>query len=152
MRPAPIQPSFWLVGVGNWQFLSGVKRDDLGAARREDHFLLDARGRNSIGRRTVRLDCEHHAGLELDRLAQRREPRYERPLVQAETEPVAEIEAERVHLAREADLLRLRQRSRDLVARHTGLEELDGAVHPLARLAIGRALRRRGTADIEGAV
>src|SRR5262245_60319145 len=106
MRPAPIQPSFWLVGVGNWQFLSGVERNDLGAARSEDDLLLDARGGHAVARRAVGLDREHHAGLQLDRLAERVEARDERPLVQAEAEAVAEVEAERVHLAGETGFLR----------------------------------------------
>src|SRR6185436_1986543 len=103
---------------------SGIQRNDLGAGRREDDFLLDARGRYAVARRAISLDREHHAGLELDRLAQRSEARNQRPLVQAETEAVAEVEAEGVHLAGEADLLRLGQRARDLVARHAGLEQL----------------------------
>src|SRR5438445_747458 len=40
MRPVPIQPSL-LVGVGNWEFLCRVERDDGGALRREDHLFLD---------------------------------------------------------------------------------------------------------------
>ena len=103
-------------------------------------------------RRAIGLDGEHHAGLELDRLAQRGEARDERPLMQAEAEAVAEVEPEGVHLAREADLLRLGQREGDLVARHPGLEQLDGLVHPFARLAVGGALRIGGAPDVEGAV
>src|SRR6266850_5702359 len=123
MRPVPIQPSL-LIGVGNWEFLCRVERDDGGALRREDHLFLDARGRDAVGRRAIGLHREHHAGLELDRLAQRREARNQRTLVQPEAEAMAEIEAEGVHLAREADLLRLRHGKRDLVGRQAGLREL----------------------------
>src|SRR5436190_11751902 len=114
MRPVPIQPSF-SVWVGNWQILCGVERNDLGAFRREDDFLLDARGRNTVGRGAIGLDGEYHAGLELDRLAQRRQARDERPLMQAEPEAVAEVEAEGIHLARKPDVLCFGQRAGDLV-------------------------------------
>src|SRR3989449_5331542 len=72
MRPVPIQPSFTsLIGVGNREFLCGIERNDLGALRRKYHFFLDARCRDAVGGRAVGLDREHHAGLQLDRLAQR---------------------------------------------------------------------------------
>src|SRR5438477_3091404 len=70
MRPVPIQPSL-LVGIGNRELLCGIKGDDGGALRREDHFLFDARGRDAVGRGAVGLHREHHARLQLDRLAQR---------------------------------------------------------------------------------
>ena len=111
-------------------------------SRREDHFFLDARGRDAVGRRAVGLDREHHAGLQLDRLLERVEPRDQRPLVQAQAEAVAEVEAERVHLGREADVLRGRERGATLSVDTPGLEQLDRAVHPLARLAVGVELRR----------
>src|SRR6267143_5884789 len=152
MRPVPIQPSFSSVGVGNRKFLCGIKRNDARTFGRKDHLFLDARGRDAVGRRAIGLHREHHAGLELDRLAQRRQARDERTLVQAETEAVAEIETEGVHLAREADLLCLRHGERDLVGRPAGLQQLYRAVHPFARLAVGGALRGRGAADVERAV
>src|SRR6266850_4811674 len=99
MRPVPIQPSVSLVGVGNRQLLRGIQGYDLCAGGSEDYLLLDARGGDAVARRAVGLDREHHAGLELDRLAERIEARDERPLVQAEAEAVAEVEAEGVHLA-----------------------------------------------------
>src|SRR2546425_1963786 len=88
MRPVPIQPSL-LVGVGNRELLSGVKGNDGGALRREDHFLFDARGRDAVSRRAVGLHSEHHARLQLDRLAQRREPRDQRAPRQPKPEAVA---------------------------------------------------------------
>ena len=48
--------------------------------------------------------------------------------------------------------LRLRQRARDLVRADAGLQQVDRAVHPFARLAIRGALRRRRAADVERAV
>src|SRR2546421_5632951 len=99
MRPVPIKPTFSaLIGVGNRQLLRWVKRDDLRAVRSQDDFFLDARRRNAVGGRTIRLYGEHHSRLELDRLAQRREARNKRPLVQSQAQAVAEIEAEGVHL------------------------------------------------------
>src|SRR5256885_10109090 len=59
MRPVPIQPSL-LVGVGNWQLLCRIERDDLRALRREDHFFLDARRRDAVGGGAVGFDREHH--------------------------------------------------------------------------------------------
>src|SRR6266571_8808666 len=103
MRPVPIQPSFIsLIRIGNRQLLRGVERDDLGAFRRQDYLLLDARRRDAVARRAIGFDREYHSGLELDRLPQRCEPRNQRPLMQPEAEAVAEVEAEGVHLAREA--------------------------------------------------
>src|SRR3989442_8954665 len=148
MRPVPIQPSL-LVGVGNGELLSGVKGNDGGALRREDHFFFDARGRDAVSRRAVGLHSEHHARLQLDRLAQRREPRDQRALVQPEAEAVAKVKAESVHLAREADVLRFGQRARDLVGRHPGSQQLDRLVHPLARLLVSRALRACRAPDVE---
>src|SRR5438309_5008732 len=152
MRPVPIQPSFNSVRVGNREFLCRVKRDDARALRGEDHFFLDARGRDAVGRRAIGLHREHHAGLELDRFAQGREARDERALVQPEAQAMAEVEAEGVHLAGEADLLCLRHGERNLVGRHARLQQLDRPIHPFARLAIGGALRRGGAADVERAV
>src|SRR3954462_6937664 len=105
MRPVPIQPSF-SVWVGNWQILCRVERNDLGPLRGEDDFLLDARRRNAVSRGAISFHGEHHARLELDRLAERGEARNQRPLVQAEAEAMAEIETEGIHLARKADVLR----------------------------------------------
>src|SRR6476620_1026814 len=95
--------------VGDRQRLRRVEPNHLRSARREDHFLLDPRRRDAIARRAVGLDGEHHAGLELDRLLQRAQTRDELPLVQAEAEAMAEVEAEGVHLARDADLLGSRE-------------------------------------------
>src|SRR5438270_8831442 len=44
MRPVPIQPSLSSVGVGNREFLCGVKRNDARALGGKDDFFLDARG------------------------------------------------------------------------------------------------------------
>src|SRR5437763_1870353 len=120
MRPVPIQPSFSSVGVGNREFLCRVKRDDARALRGKNHLFLDARGRDAVGRRTIGLHREHHAGLQLDRLAQGREARNQRALVQPEAEAMAEVEAEGVHLAGETDFLCLRHGEGNLVGRHAG--------------------------------
>src|SRR5205085_10356167 len=105
------------VWVGNWQILCRVERNDLGALRREDDLLLDARGRDAVGRGAISFHGEHHARLELDRLAERGEARNQRPLVQAEAEAMAKIEPEGVHLARKAAVLRFGQCERDLAGR-----------------------------------
>src|SRR5512134_4182778 len=43
------------VRVGDRQLLGGIERDDLRALGREHHFLLDARGGVTVGRRAVGL-------------------------------------------------------------------------------------------------
>src|SRR5215210_6590036 len=107
MRPVPIQPSLsFSVGVGNRKFLCGIKRNDLGAAWCEYDLFLDARSRHAVAGGTVGFHREHHSGLELDRLAQRVQPRDQRPLMQPEAQAMAEVEAERVHLAAKAGFLR----------------------------------------------
>ena len=72
--------------------------------------------------------------------------------MQAEPQPVAEVQTKGLHLARKADLLRLREGPRDLVARYAGLQEVDRLVHPLARLPVRGALRGGRAPDVEGAV
>jgi len=137
------------VWICDRQLFGGIKRDDLRALGRENHFFLDARSGDAVARGAVGFDREHHPCLQLDRLLERSEPRDQRPLMQAEPQPVAEVEAKGLHLARKADLLRLREGARDLVAGHPGLQEVDRLVHPLARLPVRSALRSRRTAYIE---
>src|SRR5450631_1552104 len=57
-----------LVAIGDRQFLAGKQRDDLTTPVGDDDLLLDARRRNAVGRRTVGLEREHHAGLDLHRI------------------------------------------------------------------------------------
>src|ERR1700704_2406799 len=140
------------VWICDRQLFGGIKRDDLRALGRENHFFLDARGGDAVARGAVGFDREHHARLQLDRLLERSEPRDQRPLMQSEPQPVAEVETKSLHLARKADFLRLRERARDLVARHPGLEELDRLVYPFARSSVRGALRGRRAPDVESAV
>src|SRR6267142_589588 len=134
-----------LVSVGDGKLVRREERDDLGTARRHDDFLLDACGGHPVRRRAVRLDGEHHARLQLHRVVEGVETTDDRALVEAETDAVAEVETEGGHLAVEADLLRLRKRTRDLVGRHARLDERDRLVHPLARLLVGDDLDRKST-------
>src|SRR6266508_2472745 len=66
--------SMTLVPVGNRQLVGREERDDLGAFRRYDHFLLDARGRDAIRSRAVGLDGEDHARLQLHGMIERVDP------------------------------------------------------------------------------
>src|SRR5206468_3326223 len=141
-----------LVPVRDRKLLGGEERDDLGTARRHDDLLLDPRGGHAVGGRAVGLDGEHHARLELHRVVEGVEPADDRPLVQAQADAVAEVQAEGRHLAVEADLLRLREGARDLVGGDAGLDERDRLGHPLARLLVGGDLRPGGPAHAEGAV
>src|SRR5262249_44596328 len=141
-----------LVPVRDRKLLGGEERDDQGAARRHNDFLLDPRGGDAVGGGAVGLDGEHHARLELHRVVEGVEPADDRPLVQAQADPVAEVQAEGRHLAVEADLLRLREGTGDLVGGYTRLDERDPLVHSRARLLVGGDLRPRGPAHAEGAV
>src|SRR3989454_3811084 len=132
--------------------LSSRITSSLSALGHDDHLFLDARRRDAVGRRAVGLDREDHPGLELHRVVERVQPADDRPFVEAQPEPVAEVEAERGHLALEPDLRRLRKGPGDPVGRHARLDQRDRLVHPLARLLVGADLRRGRAADAEGAV
>src|SRR5437762_14375263 len=112
MRDSFMAVSRWktsAVRIGDRQLLRRIQRNNLRTVRRQNHFFLDAGRGKSVARRTVRFDREHHPDLELDRVAQRIETRYQRALVQSETEAVAKVESERFHFTAEADLLRGRK-------------------------------------------
>ncbi len=72
--------------------------------------------------------------------------------MQAEPEPVAEVEAERRHLGLETDLGGFRKHLRHLVGADAGLQHRDRAVHPVARALVRVDLRARRPAHREGAV
>src|SRR6267154_1084211 len=78
------------VCIGNRQLFRRVQGNNLGSVWRENHFFLDARRGDAIACRAIGFHCEDHPGLELDRLLERVQARDERPLVQAETQAVAE--------------------------------------------------------------
>src|SRR5690606_29404546 len=86
------------------------------------------------------------------RAVQRHEPADDRPLVQRDAETVAELKAEALHLAREAELLRLRPKLRDLVRADARLDRVDGRIDPLARLLVGVTLLVVRAADVDRAV
>src|SRR4051794_21692832 len=140
------------VGVGDEQVLGGEEGEHLRAVVGEHDLLLDPRGGVAVGRGAVGLEGEHHPGPELDGLLHRVQARDDRPLVQAEPEPVGELQPERLHLAAEAELLGLRQQRGDLVGAHADADTRDPAVHPLPGLGVGVALGRGRAADREGAV
>src|SRR5262249_33923780 len=113
------------IPVRDRKFVGREARDDLGAARRHDHFFLDASRGHPIGGWAIGLDREHHTGLQLHRIVERVQAADDRPLVQAQTDAVAKVEAEGGHLAVEADLLRFRKPARDLVGGDPGLDGRD---------------------------
>src|SRR2546427_5291007 len=59
---------------------------------------------------------------------------------------MAEVEAERAHLALEPDVLRLGERPRNLVGGDAWLDQRDRLVHPLAGPGVGVLLGARGFA------
>src|SRR5271166_1469050 len=138
------------VWIGDWQLLRRIERNHLRPAWGEYDLFFDPCRGYAVTRRTISLDCEDHAGLEFDRLLEGVQARNQGPFVQAKSEPMAKIEAEGFHFAAEADVLRLRESAGDPVAANPGFQQADCPVHPLARIAIGGALRRRCQADVEG--
>src|SRR5512146_2469 len=146
---APIRFS---VGIRNRQFLRREKRYHLASIGRNHQLLFDSCGRETVARRAIGLQREHHPGLDLGGLLERVQPADERTLVQREAEAVRELQAECGKFALEAELLRLGQSLGDLVAAGSGLDQGHRAVHPFARLGVGVALRRGGASDVEGAV
>ena len=120
--------------------------------RRDDDLLLDPRRRAPVGRGAVRLEREHHALLELDRGLERVDARDHRRLVEADADPVPELEAEARLLVGEAELLGGRPDLRDPVRGHAGPHERDRRVEPLAALLVRVELRGADAADVERAV
>src|SRR5690242_20867324 len=51
--------------IGDRQFLCRIERDHLGTARRQDHFLLDARRRHAVGRRSEEHTSELQSHVNL---------------------------------------------------------------------------------------
>src|SRR5690606_40084487 len=97
-----------------------------------DGIFLDACGREAVLRRAVRLEREDHALLDLHRIVERHEAADDRPLVERDAETVSELQAEALHLAREAELLRFRPLLRDLVGADAGLDRIDRRIDPFA--------------------
>src|ERR1035441_9591181 len=85
-------------------------------------------------------------------IAQTVQATYDGPLVQAQSEPVAELQTEGRHLVGEAKVRRGGPREGDLVGTDAGLHQVDSRVHPLAGPGVGIALGRGGTADRHRAV
>src|SRR6185312_9302219 len=91
------------IRVGDRQLVGRVERDHLGALGRHDVLHRDARRREAVARRAIGLEREHHALLDLHRVLEGVEPADDRPLVEAQAQAMAEQQAERLHLAGEAD-------------------------------------------------
>src|SRR4029077_10456593 len=106
----------------------------------DHHLLLDSLRRLAVSRGAVRLEGEEHPFTELDGMLEGVEPGDDRPLVQAETESVAELQPKRGHLALEPEVLRLRPQFGDLIGPGPRAHQLDGRVDPLASARVGIAL------------
>src|SRR5438128_6452440 len=65
---------------------------------------------------------------------------------------MAEVQSKGLHLAAKTDLLRRGHGPRDRVGCHARLEQIDRAIHPLARLAVRIALRSARAPYVERAV
>ena len=106
----------------------------------------------AVGCRAVGLERENHAFLQLDRVVDRVEAADDRPLVQRQPQAVAKLQAKRLHLAVEAEVLGFGPGPGDHVGRDAGLDHVDAGIDPLARLLVGVALALGGAADAEGPV
>src|SRR5262245_50511083 len=102
------EPPARSVPVGDEELLRREEREHAGAAGAGDDALLQPRGGVACTGRAVRLQGEDHTLAQLDRVLERGEPGDDRPLVQAEPEAVAELQAERRHLVVETEILRPR--------------------------------------------
>jgi len=115
-------------------------------------LLLDARRRETVGRRAVRLQGEDHPFLDLHRVIDGVQAADDGAFVQRKTQAVSELQPEGFHLAGEAEVLGLGPDARHDVGRDPGPNQRDRRVDPLARPLIGVALRRRREADVERTV
>src|SRR5215218_6676468 len=134
------------------ELLGRELRDHSAARGRHDHFLLDSCCRFAVARGAVGLECEDHALLDLDRVVERVHAGDHRRLVEADPEPVPELQSEARLLVREAELLPRRPHARDLIRRRAGADEVDRVVEPLTALLVRVDLRGRDTADVERSV
>src|SRR5690349_18062818 len=80
------------VRVRHEQLLRREAGQDLGPVRRDDDLLLDPGRRVAVLRRAVRLEGDHHALLQLDRVVDRVQAADDRALVQEQPDAVAELE------------------------------------------------------------
>src|SRR5207248_545018 len=82
-------------------------------------------------------------------MVERINARDHRRLVEADTEPMAELQPEARLLVGKSELLRGGPDARDLVGGRTGPDQLDGVVEPLAALRIRIDLGARDPTDVE---
>src|SRR5207237_4767742 len=106
----------------------------------------------AVAGRAIGLERKDHARLYLDRFLEGIEPRDDRPFVDAETDAVREFEAERLHLAAEADFGGRRPAFGDVIRTYARLHQRNGVIDPVSRPFVGIFLRHRRLADAEGAV
>src|ERR1700693_16838 len=102
----PPRPRAPLVAVRDRQLFRGEQRNHHAALVGHHDLLLDARGGESVLGRAIGFEREYHAGLDLHRVLERNHARDDRPLVQREPEPVAELQPEGGELAGDAAFLR----------------------------------------------
>src|SRR5262249_37008817 len=114
-------PDHALIAVGDRQFFRREERDDPAPLVSDHDLFLNAGGRIAILGRTIGFQREHHALLDLGRMLKRHHARDDRPLVQRQTEAVAELQPEGRHLIRKAEVLRLRHTLQTLSVLTPGL-------------------------------
>src|SRR5581483_11293323 len=107
-------PLFDLIPIGDRKFLGRKEGDHAAALVGDDDFLLDTRRRVAVLGWAIGFERKHHAFLDLGRVIHRDHARDDRPLVDRAADAVAELQAERRELVREAELLSLRPYARDL--------------------------------------
>src|SRR5579871_6135330 len=149
-REPPPAPSS--VGIRHQQLLSRKAGQHHRAVTRAHHLLLDPCRRTPVLSRAEGLEREDHPLSQLDRMLERIEPADHWSLVNAEPDPVTELQSEGLELAAETELLSGGPQGGDLVGRHPGLDHRDRRVDPLPRPAVGVALAGRLAPDGEGPV
>src|SRR4029078_12087037 len=102
----------------------------------DDDLSLDPRSGVAVLGRAIRLERDDHALLDLDRVVDRVESADDRPFLKEEPHAVTELEAEALHLVREAELLGFRPDTRDLVRSDARSHQLDGCMDPRARALV----------------
>src|SRR5207248_10531877 len=95
-----------LIRIRDHELFGGEEGDHLVPRCRYHDFLFDARRRMAVRRWAVGLEGKDHAFLELDGVVQGVEPADDGALVQRQAETVSKLQAEGLHLAVEAEVLR----------------------------------------------
>ncbi len=88
---------FVSIPMRNRRLLGREQRDHAATLVGDHHLFVNARTGKPVRCRPISLRREHHAFLDLGRMLERNHPRDDRALVQGQSEPMAELQAEGRH-------------------------------------------------------